>query len=170
MLGICLWRCGASIPSKASMRLTVYTDFSLRLLMYLALQLQRRPTIAEIATSYGISRHHLQKVAYELGAAGYITTTRGRNGGLSLARPPGDIGLDAVIASTEPDMALAPCFDDVNGACILTPACRLRRALGEARAAFRQALQAYTLADLVDDPAPLRQLLALSRGGPTQID
>ncbi len=142
------------------MRLTVYTDFSLRMLMYLALHPERRPTIAEIASSYGISRHHLQKVAYELGAAGYITTTRGKNGGLSLARSPRDIGLGEVVASTEPDMALAPCFDRLNGACVLTPACRLRQALGEARAAFQQALDAYSLADLTEDPEPLRQLLA----------
>ena len=146
------------------MRLTVYTDFSLRVLMYIALRPERRATIAEIASTYGISRNHLQKVVYELGVAGYITTIRGKNGGLCLARAPQDIVLGEVVRRTEPDMALLPCFDPVNSPCALTPACRLRRALYEARSAFQRVLDEYTLADLVEDRDALN--LLLSRGPP----
>ena len=142
------------------MRLTVYTDFSLRVLMYVALHRDRLPTITEIATSYGISRNHLMKVVYELGLAGYIETVRGKNGGLRLAREPGDIILGEVVRRTEPDMALVPCFDPVNGACVITPACKLRRALHEARAAFLEILDGYNLADLVENHGALNRLLA----------
>ena len=133
------------------MRLTVYTDFSLRVLMYVALQPERLPTIAEIAASYGISKNHLMKVVYQLGLAGYVETVRGKNGGLRLALRPEEIILGAVVRRTEPDMALVPCFDPVNGACAITPACKLRRALHEARAAFLKVLDDYSLADLVEN-------------------
>ncbi|WP_421932423.1 Rrf2 family transcriptional regulator [Phenylobacterium sp.] len=142
------------------MRLTVYTDFSLRVLMYVALHRDRLPTIAEIAASYGISRNHLMKVVYELGLAGYVETVRGKNGGLRLAHEPETIILGEVVRRTEPDMALVPCFDPVNGACVITPACKLRRALHEARAAFHQVLDGYSLADLVENHGALNRLLA----------
>jgi len=141
------------------MRLTAYTDFSLRVLMYLALHPERRPTIGEIASVYAISRNHLMKVAHQLGVAGYIATTRGKNGGLRLAREPGDIVLGAMVRRTEPDMALVPCFDPLNAACVITPACKLRSALHEARAAFLQVLDGYTLADLVENRLALGALL-----------
>ncbi|HEY5008852.1 MAG TPA: Rrf2 family transcriptional regulator [Caulobacteraceae bacterium] len=147
------------------MRLTVYTDFSLRVLMYVALHPERLPTIGEIATSYGISKNHLMKVVYELGAAGYLATVRGKNGGIRLARAPADIGLGDVVRHSEPDMALVPCFDGENALCAITPACRLRSALYEARSAFFTVLDAYTLADLVENKAALRGLLAT---GPRQ--
>lgn len=149
------------------MRLTIFTDFSLRVLMYVALHRDRLPTNAEIAASYGISRNHLMKVVYELGLAGYIETVRGKNGGLRLAREPEDIILGEVVRRTEPDMALAPCFDPANGACVITPACKLRRALHEARAAFLQVLDGYSLADLVENQGALRALL--TRGPPVEI-
>lgn len=142
------------------MRLTVYTDFSLRVLMFVALQPERLPTIAEIAASYGISKNHLMKVVYELGQAGYIETVRGKNGGLRLARRPQDIVLGEVVRRTEPDMALVPCFDPIKGTCVITPACTLRRALHEARSAFLKVLDAYTLADLVENRSALSRLLA----------
>jgi len=142
------------------MRLTVYTDYSLRVLMYLALRPERRPTIAEIASSYGISKNHLMKVVYELGVAGYIETVRGKNGGLLMARKPEDIVLGEVVRRTEPDMALVPCFDPAKSACVITPACKLRLALQEARDAFLKVLDNYTLADLVENQAPLNALLA----------
>jgi Rrf2 family nitric oxide-sensitive transcriptional repressor len=142
------------------MRLTVYTDFSLRVLMYIALNPERRPTIAEIAASYGISKNHLMKVVYQLATAGYLTTVRGKNGGMRLARPASDIGLGEIVRHTEPDMALVPCFDPVRAPCVISPACKLRRALHEARDAFLQVLDAYSLADLVENQAPLAALLA----------
>jgi Rrf2 family nitric oxide-sensitive transcriptional repressor len=142
------------------MRLTVYTDYSLRVLMYVALHPERLPTIGEIAASYGISRNHLMKVVYELGLAGYVVTVRGKNGGLRLARLPQDIVLGEVVRRTEPDMALVPCFEPIAAPCAITPACILRRALHEARSAFLQVLDGYTLGDLVKDRTILGSLLA----------
>lgn len=142
------------------MRLTVYTDYALRLLMYLAVHPEPKPTIGEIARSYGVSRNHLMKVAYELGVAGYIETARGKGGGLRLARPPELIGLGAVVRQTEPDLALAPCFDPVNAPCTITPACKLRGALHQAMGAFLGVLDGYTLADLVGNRAALDRLLS----------
>ena len=141
------------------MRLTVYTDYALRVLMYLAVHPEPKPTIGEISSSYRISRNHLMKVVYELGVAGYIETVRGKNGGLRLARRPEDIGLGELIRQTEPDMALVPCFDPVNSPCAITPACRLRGALHQALAAFLQVLDGYTLADLVGNRPALEHLL-----------
>jgi Rrf2 family nitric oxide-sensitive transcriptional repressor len=141
------------------MRLTVYTDYSLRVLMYVALHPQRRPTIGEIASTYGISKNHVMKVVHQLGVAGYVETLRGQSGGMRLARSPETIILGEVVRRTEPDLALMPCFGDANGACVLTPACKLRRALQEALAAFLAVLDQYSLADLVDNPQVLQGLL-----------
>lgn len=141
------------------MRLTVYTDYALRVLMYVAVRAEPRPTIGQIAASYGISRNHLMKVVHELGVAGFLETVRGKNGGLRLARPAAEIGLGEVVRRTEPDLALVPCFDPINAACAITPACRLRGALNQARQAFLKVLDDYTVADLVENRAALRELL-----------
>jgi len=153
------------------MRLTVYSDFALRVLMYLAVHPEPMPTIGEIATSYGISRNHLMKVVYELGVAGYIETVRGKKGGLRLKRRPEDIGLGEVIRQTEPDLDLVPCFAR-RGAdcCAITPACSLKGALHRARAAFMEVLDGYTLADLVRNGAELRALLARSAAGAEALE
>jgi Rrf2 family nitric oxide-sensitive transcriptional repressor len=142
------------------MRLTIYTDFSLRVLMYVALHPERRLTIAEIASSYAISKNHLMKVVYQLGVAGYIETVRGQNGGMRLARRAQDIILGEVVRRTEPDMALVPCLAANDAACVLMPACKLRRALEQARSAFLAVLDDYSLADLVENRDVLRELLA----------
>ena len=146
------------------MRLTVYTDYSLRMLIYLATRDDGLSTIAEVARSYGISEHHLTKVAHQLGRAGYISTQRGKGGGLRLARPAGEIGLGEVVRQTEPDLALVPCFGSAEapaGApCPIVPACGLRGVLGEALQAFMAVLDRYTLADLVKRRVELRSLLA----------
>lgn len=145
------------------MRLTVYTDFSLRMLMYLAVHPDRLPTIAEIAGVYGASKSHLMKVAYELGQAGYIETVRGKNGGLRLARGPEAIVIGEVVRRTEPDMHLVPCFDrESPRSCVISPACKLRHALSEAQTAFFEVLDAYTLADLTQNRGPLGLLLQAS--------
>ncbi len=142
------------------MRLTVYTDYSLRVLMYVAVHVERRPTIAEIAASYGISKNHIMKVVHQLGVAGYIETVRGQRGGMRLARPAQSINLGEVVRRTEPDMALVPCFDSSNAICVLTPACKLRGALQRAQSAFLDVLDSYSLADLTDNVDVLRGLLA----------
>ena len=147
------------------MRLTVYTDYSLRMLIYLAARDDGLATIAEVARSYSISEHHLTKVAHRLGRTGYIATLRGKGGGLRLARPAGEIGLGEVVRQTEPDMALVPCFRSAGApagaTCSIVPACGLRGVLGEALQAFMAVLDRYTLADLVQSRAELRSLLGV---------
>lgn len=154
-------------PSRPPMRLTVYTDYALRVLMYVAVRGEPRPTISAIAESYGISRNHLMKVVYELGVAGYLETVRGKNGGLKLARAPQEIVLGEVIRTTEPDLALVPCFDPVSAPCAIIPACRLRGALHQAQAAFLKVLDGYTLADLVANRDALSEAL-LQAAGPLE--
>lgn len=143
------------------MRLTVYTDYALRMLMYLAVKDDGLATISEIAASYGISKNHLMKVAHQLGMAGYVDTVRGRSGGLRLAKPAEAIGLGDVVRHAEPDMALVPCFKPVDASCAVRPCCALRRALERAGAAFASVLDEYSLADLVKPRAQLRALLAI---------
>jgi Rrf2 family nitric oxide-sensitive transcriptional repressor len=147
------------------MRLTVHTDYALRLLMYVALKDDGLATIAEVAASYGISRNHLMKVAYELGAAGYIETVRGRGGGLRLAKPAEAISLGDVVRRTEPDMALVTCFEPVAAPCTIRRCCVLRDALDRACAAFTAVLDGYSLADLVRPRSRLRSMLAIAPAG-----
>lgn len=147
------------------MRLTVYTDYALRLLMYLAVKDGGLATISEVAESYGISKNHLMKVAHQLGLAGYVETVRGRSGGLRLAKPVETIGLGDVVRQTEPDMALVPCLKPVDATCAIRPCCVLRRALEKAGAAFLEVLDGYSLADLVKPRTPLRSLLAIEPVG-----
>jgi Rrf2 family nitric oxide-sensitive transcriptional repressor len=144
--------------------LTVQTDYSVRLLMYLALKEDGLATIAEVAESYGISKNHLMKVAHQLGVAGYIETVRGRRGGLRLAKPAEAISLGEVVRETEPDMAIVMCFEPINANCVIRPGCVLRRALQKAYLAFVEVLDGYTLCDLVKPKAPLRTLLSIAPG------
>lgn len=143
------------------MRLTVYTDYSLRVLIYLALKENRLATIGEIAASYGISRAHLMKVAHQLGVKGYVGTVRGRQGGLRLGRSPKAITVGEIVRAMEPDLALVPCFEPICADCTILPACVLKRALHEARAVFFDVLDGYTLADLARPHVPLRSLLCI---------
>jgi Rrf2 family nitric oxide-sensitive transcriptional repressor len=144
------------------MRLTIYTDYSLRLLIYAALKPHGLINISEVADAYVISRNHLTKVVHQLGLAGYLETVRGKGGGLRLARPPESIRIGDVVRSTEPDMALTPCFKPTGAACAIVPACLLRDALHEAREAFLGVLDDYTLADLITPAPRLRILLRLT--------
>ncbi len=139
------------------MQLTAYTDYTLRTLMYLAVNAERHATIAEIARTYRISETHLTKIVHQSGIAGEIETIRGRNGGMRLGKPADSINLGTVVRRTEPDMALVACFDGAQS-CIIGDACVLRTALHDALAAFLAVLDRYTLADLV---APRRKLGAL---------
>ena len=145
------------------MRLTVYTDYSLRLLIYAALEPERLINISEVADAYDISRTHLTKVVHRLAVTGYLVTVRGKGGGLRLALRPEAIRIGDVVRESEPDMALTPCFSPVDAPCAIRPRCVLRRALQEARAAFFSVLDSYTLADLIAPGNGLRVLLALPR-------
>ena len=135
------------------MRLTAYTDYTLRVLMYLAAHPERSATVAEIAGVYGISVAHLNKVVQGAAEAGEVATLRGRNGGIRLGKRPEDINLADVVRRTEPDMQLAPCFAD-GGACVLTRCCLLQGALHRASRAFMAELGRSTLADLLGPGGP----------------
>ena len=149
------------------MRLTVYSDYALRLMMYLGVNNGRLATISEIADAYDISRAHLMKITHELGQKGLIETVRGRHGGLRLLRDAADIGIGDIVRACEPDFAVVPCLEANAGiVCALQPACVLKRALATATAAFLEALDRYTLADLVRPAAPIRQLLNISAAEP----
>jgi len=143
------------------MRLTSFTDYCLRVLIFTATHPQGRTTIAEIARAYGISEHHLVKVAHFLGRAGFLTNLRGRGGGLALARPAGQINVGAVVRAAEGEAMPAACFDAAAARCAIAPVCRLKGVLAEAVDAFYAVLGASTLGDLVQDRAALRQLLAV---------
>ena len=144
------------------MRLTVYTDYALRLLMYLALKEDGLSTIAEVSGRYDISKNHLMKVAHQLSIAGYVATVRGRSGGLCLAKPAQAIGLGEIVRHTEPDMALVPCFQPVDAACPIQRCCVLQGALEKACLAFLEVLDGYNLSDLVKPREPLRALLSIA--------
>ena len=131
------------------MRLTQYTDYSLRVLIFLGLRSDRRCTIREISEAYGISRNHLMKVVQQLVAEGYVESTRGVGGGLMLAHAPERLGIGDVVRAMEPDMGLVECMRQ-NNECVITDACRLHGMLIEARDAFLSVLDRYTLADILD--------------------
>ncbi|MCC6736212.1 MAG: Rrf2 family transcriptional regulator [Bauldia sp.] len=143
------------------MRLTLHTDLSLRLLMFLALKPDGLATIRDAAECYGVSRNHLMKVATQLGESGFIETVRGRGGGLRLGRPAAEIGIGDVIRTTEEDFRMVACFDPGRSTCALAPACRLRGALADALWAYLSALDKYTLADLMVPDRSMRRLLGL---------
>lgn len=144
------------------MRLTTFSDYTLRVLMYLALHPDRFVTIPEIAAAFGVSGNHLMKVVQRLAARGDVQTLRGPRGGLRLARPAEAICVGNVIRATEPEMALAPCAE-----CVIQPQCTLSEVLDQAVAAFMAVLDGCTVADLVARRAALLPLLVrpLSGGG-----
>lgn len=135
------------------MRLTAYTDYALRTLMYLALNRDRLVTIADIADEHGIAKNHLTKVVHQLGTLGYIDSVRGRNGGLRLGREPGDINIGEVVRSTEHDFFMAACFDEQGPGCSYSAACSLKGLLGNATRAFLQVLDGVTLEQMTAPPA-----------------
>ena len=134
------------------MRLTVFSDYSLRLMMFTASHADRRVTIEEAAQAFRISRSHLMKVASLLTRSGFLTSVRGRSGGLSLTRPIDQIRLGDIVRATEPDFAIVECFGTTN-TCTLPARCRLKGVLGTALRAFLDELDSYTLRDLVLRPA-----------------
>jgi Rrf2 family nitric oxide-sensitive transcriptional repressor len=150
------------------MRLTAYTDYTFRTLMYLAVNGARYATIAEIAAAYRISEAHLMKVVHQLGVAGIVETVRGRRGGIRLAMPAESINLGAVVRRTETDLAVVPCFDNA-GSCVISESCMLSKVLQEALAAFLSVLDRYTLADLVASRQPIAALLGLSDVHPDMV-
>lgn len=145
------------------MHLTLHTDYSLRVLLYLKLRGNERSTIQGISEAYGISRNHLMKVVQRLAQLGYVEANRGRGGGLRLAVEPGEINIGRVVEQTEPHLDLVECFDMETNTCPIVPACELKSALGKAQQAFLETLRGYTLADLGSSRRRLLRLLTPER-------
>ena len=145
------------------MRLTVYTDYSIRVLMYLGVRGSNYlATIQEIADTYQISKNHLMKVTYDLGKHGYIETIRGRGGGIKLAISPDEIVIGQVVRKTEEDFYLVECFNQENNLCKISPECRLKNVLYEALQAYLKVLDNYTLADVIASKDGLVQLFGIN--------
>lgn len=146
------------------MRLTVYSDYALRLMMYLGLNDDKLSTISEVAEAYQISKAHLMKITNELGQKGLIETVRGRQGGMRLGKAANVISVGEIVRACEPDFAVVPCFEaNPTIVCAIQPACVLKRALAAATSAFLDTLDGYTLSDLVRPTVPLRSLLGLDQ-------
>lgn len=135
------------------MRLLAATDFALRVLMRLGAEPDRRRSTEDLARDVGVPRNHLHKIVQDLAEAGFVRTWRGAGGGVALAMPPGSISIGAVVRRFEAGQALVECFRPDGGACCLSPECRLRGLLAQAREAFLARLDATTLADCVAVPA-----------------
>jgi Rrf2 family transcriptional regulator, nitric oxide-sensitive transcriptional repressor len=146
------------------MRLTTFSDYALRLLMFAAAAGDRLVTIEEASRRYAISRAHLMKVANELTRAGFLTAVRGRSGGLKLGRPAVEIKVGEVVRVTEPDFAMVECFTTGNR-CVITELCRLPRALDAATKSYLDTLDRYTLADIVPMPMVFASAIDVSDAG-----
>jgi len=131
-----------------AMNITRFTDYSLRILIYLAIHNEKLATIKDIADSYQISKNHLMKIVQELNLRGYIIATRGKNGGIKLADDPSQINVGRLVRDMEQDSKLVECFGS-NNQCVITPACQLKVMFAEAMESFFNTLEQYTLADLV---------------------
>lgn len=136
------------------MQLTLYTDYSLRVLIYLATHPGKRITITQISEYFGISRNHLVKVVHNLGKLQLIHTIRGKSGGLLLALPPESINIAETVRQIEPHMNLLECFDDATNTCPITMQCALKGVLFQARQGFMAVLEQYTLADMIATSSP----------------
>lgn len=138
----------------------MYTDFSLRVLIYLGTKEKNElSTIQAISDAYGISKNHLMKVTHELGKLGYIETIRGRGGGIRLAKEPEEIIIGHVVRKTEDDFHLVECFDCKTNTCVISPVCGLKGALNRALFAYLKVLDEYTLADFLHQKHQLANLL-----------
>lgn len=136
------------------MRLTTYTDYTLRTLMHLGMNRHRLVTIQDIAVLHGISKNHLTKVVHQLGLSGIVETVRGRNGGLRLKREPDDINIGMVVSNTETDFYMAECFNRSTNTCVYAPSCILKGVLSDATEAYLAVLNGVTLADLIAKKEP----------------
>ncbi|AOI65792.1 Rrf2 family transcriptional regulator [Burkholderia territorii] len=160
------------------MRLTDYTDYSLRVMLYLAVRGEGLATIQEISDAYGISKNHLMKVVQQLGELGWVDTVRGRNGGLRLFRESLKLTVGQVVRATENDFALVGCFTADGGeskGCVIEPQCRLKGVLAAARDAFFAELDRHTIGELASSASPLVALLGIRpvapvRGEPSGAD
>lgn len=140
------------------MQLTTFSDYSMRVMMYLGLQHGRLATISEIAQAYAISENHLTKVVHNLALGGYVETVRGKGGGLKLVRDPNTVNVGEMIRALEGESGLLPCLN-TEGECCIQITCKLMGILREAQSAMFTVLDKYTLADLLLEKAPLARIL-----------
>ncbi|MFM6985519.1 MAG: RrF2 family transcriptional regulator [Hydrogenophaga sp.] len=149
------------------MRLTQWTDYSLRVLMHCAAHEQRvQPiTITDIVQAHGISRSHLTKIVMTLSAQGFIETSRGRGGGMRLKRPAASITVGEVVRQTETDFQQFECFNRETSRCRMTGSCALQHTVGRALSAYLAVLDGVTLADLASAPAPAADTPSTVRSG-----
>jgi Rrf2 family nitric oxide-sensitive transcriptional repressor len=140
------------------MRFSTFTDYSLRVLMYLAMNPGRRATIAQVAQAFDVSEHHMVKVVHSLGRAGWLANARGKGGGLELAAAPAKISIGDVVRHTEGRPVMAECFEEGNE-CNITPDCRLKGVLAESAKAMFAVLDRYTVADVVKNREQLAKVL-----------
>jgi Rrf2 family nitric oxide-sensitive transcriptional repressor len=132
------------------MHINRYTDYSLRVLLYLAIKGDQLSTINEIAQSYGISKNHLMKIVQQLSAKGYLLAIRGKHGGIRLNRPASEINVGALVRDIEDRNKLVECFGEKNQ-CIITPSCALKHMFAKAQESFFKTLDRYKLSDLLSD-------------------
>ncbi|MEX2579450.1 MAG: Rrf2 family transcriptional regulator [Verrucomicrobiales bacterium] len=140
------------------MELSRFTDYSLRTLIYAGIHSGRTITVPEVARAYGISEHHLVKIAHKLGKMGFLEAKRGRNGGFRLGHSPETINLGEVVRATE-SLALVECLGADGGSCPIDKACFLKRVVAEARDAFLETFDRYTLEDLLRSKSALLKSL-----------
>ncbi|MGA8172919.1 MAG: Rrf2 family transcriptional regulator [Methylocystis sp.] len=145
------------------MRLTRHSDLAFRTLLYLAVAGPRGASIHAIATSYGVSEHHLRKVVMDLSRLGVVTATRGPGGGLQLARPAGEISIGALMRQIEPDFAMVECLGVEPERCVVQQCCGLKGVFRQALAAWFAVLDRYTLADAAGNPERLATALGIER-------
>lgn len=151
------------------MRLTTFSDYTLRVLMYLALDTEKLVTIAEIASAYKISGNHLMKVVHQLSRGGVIESTRGKGGGIRLARPAEDIRLGDIIRTSEGNGPIVECMAVSENRCCIAPACQLNSILDRAFEALYATLDEYTLADLMSKQGSMSKLLKRNPASPVSI-
>jgi len=132
-----------------TMQLTLYTDYSLRVLVFLSVHPEKTITITEISDFYEISRNHLVKIVHNLATLGYIQSFRGKGGGLRLAKPPEEINIGDVVRKVEPHFNIVECFGNSTLPCKIQPLCALKSALNRAGNTFLEVLDQYTLADAI---------------------
>jgi len=145
------------------MQLTLYTDYSLRVLVYLGVKGGELSTISEIAEHYNISRNHLVKVVHNLANHGFIHTTRGKGGGMRLVGSPDQVNIGDVVRHTEVNFNIVECFDNSGDGCPITPVCALKGALHQATKSFMAVLDSYTLADVLGNSEQLSRALNIVR-------
>jgi len=146
------------------MQLTLYTDYSFRTLAYLCLHEEKSCTISEIADFYDISRNHLVKIVHNLSKAGFITSARGKGGGIRLSRPAEQINIIDIVQHTEPSLALVACFNpQAKHTCSIEPICALKGLLANAMSQFLRALENYTVADLLKEKSSWQSINFLEK-------